>query len=451
MRPPRHDGACRAAYDPAVYGTPAGGSYPGSFAGDLGVGQMPSNIWYWTPGQLAALNAKYAYRDPVVRNDWQQLYRVGEHNTAAYLQANFSTDRWSGNFGVRWVATNQNVNYTSGSIVEASYSGPINGSAWGPFYWNYNHKHYAKLLPSFNLKFNLDDAGDLVARVSGSQTLTRQDYSQLASAVSLADPHTPGLIGGGSGSNPNLKPLISTNFDASLEWYFAKRGLLSASVFEMDLHNYTDYGTVTRSYLNNYLTYNPTTNPSSAPIYSNYLVSIPVNVNGTIKGVELNYIQPIGDNYGVQANYTYSNGHVTGGSLLYNPDGSPADNLAAGTRPMFGNSRDTLNLSAFYEDARWNARVSYTYRSAFYDGMEVVATGNVPLIPYWQAGQGYLSFSAGYKINDHVSLSFDAMNLNNPKLRYYDVGSQAGLGFGKVPEAFYVNGRQYYLTARFKF
>lgn len=83
--------------------------------------------------------------------------------------------------------------------------------------------------------------------------------------------------------------------------------------------------------------------------------------------------------------------------------------------------------------------------------MEVVATGNIPLLPYFQEGTGYLSLSAGYKLNDYVSFSFDAMNLNNPKLRYYDDGAIAGLGFGKVPEAFYVNGRQYYFTVNFKF
>jgi len=80
------------------------------------------------------------------------------------------------------------------------------------------------------------------------------------------------------------------------------------------------------------------------------------------------------------------------------------------------------------------------------------ALGNTPaLLPYWQSGQGYLSFSAGYKLNDNVSFSFDAMNLNNPKLRYFINGAQAGLGFSTAPEAFYVNGRQYYFNVNFKF
>ncbi len=429
----------------------AGGNYPGNFANQLGVGSMPSNIWYWTPGQLAALNAQYSNRNPVTRNDWNSLYEVNEHDTAAYFQANFSSDNWSGNAGLRYVTTREDVSYTSASALEANYSGPYEGSAFGPYYWNSYQHTYGKLLPSFNLKFNLNQDGSLLARFAASQTLTRQDYSQLAGPVTLDDPRAVGDLGGGSGSNPYLKPLISTNFDASLEWYFSTRGLLSASVYNMNLHDYYDYGATTRTYLNNYLTYNPATNPTSTPVYSNYLVSVPVNVNGTITGTELNYIQPIGDNFGTSVNWTYTSGHEEGGSLLYNPNGTVASNLAAGDRPLIGNSKNTVNVSGFFEDERWNARVSYTYRSAFYDGMQTVATGNIPLIPYWQEGIGVVSLSAGYKLNDYVSFSFDAMNLNNPKYRYYDDGYQAGLGFGKVPEAFYTNGRQYYFNVNFKF
>ncbi|AND70595.1 N-acetylglucosamine-regulated TonB-dependent outer membrane receptor [Dyella thiooxydans] len=438
----------------------SGGNYPGSFAGDVGVGQMPSNIWYWTPAQLKALNAAYANRavtgDTSSRLYPNGIYSMKEKNSAAYLQANFSGENWSGNVGLRYASTDENIGYTSPSIVESSYTGPYLNSAFYPGGWYYNHykHHYGKLLPSFNIKFNLNSDGSLLARFAASQTLTRQDYGQLAGFLNLSDPLTADGMGSGSGSNPYLKPLLSTNFDASLEWYFAPRGLLSAAVYEMDLSNYYDYGTVTRTYLNNRLTYDRITNPSSTPIYSNYLVSVPVNVSGKLKGVELNWVQPIGDHFGTQVNYTYSNGHSSGGTYLYNADGTFGNNVAAGNRPLFGTSRDTVNASAFFEDAHWNARVNYTYRSSFYDGMMSVQGGSLgntmPLLPYYQAGTGYLSFSAGYKFNEHLSVSFDAMNLNNPTLKYYVKGSQAGLGFDKAPEAFYTNGRQYYLTVNYK-
>ncbi len=442
-------------FNPANWPSAPNGKYPADFAGNVGVGSMPTAIWYWSPSQLKAFDATYANRavtgDTSSRFYPDGIYSMTEQNSAAYLQANFVGSNWSGNFGLRYVSTDENVGYTSPSILESSYTGPYLNSAFHPTGWYYNHykHHYGKLLPSFNLKVNLNSDGSLLARFAASQTLTRQDYGQLAGAVNLNDPQTANALGSGSGPNPYLKPLVSTNFDASLEWYFAKRGLLSASVYEMDMHNYYDYGAVTRTYLNNYLTYG-VSNASHAPIYSNYLVSVPVNVNGTLKGVELNYVQPIGDHFGAQLNYTYSNGHSSGGTYLYNADGTLANNTAASDRPLFGTSKTTANLSAFYEDSHWNARVNYTYRSAFYDGMMANSGAGMPLLPYWQAGTGYLSFSAGYKLNDHVSFSFDAMNLNNPTLRYYIKGSQAGLAFDKAPEAFYVNGRQYYFNVNFK-
>ncbi len=441
----------------------SGGNYPGSFAGDLGVGQMPSGIWYWTPAQLAQLNALYANRkvtdDPNTSRFYpNDIYAMSEKNDALYMQVNFSGDRWSGNAGLRYVGTTEDIGYTSPSIQEPNHANGTTPSAFYPagWYWNYYNHHYGKVLPSFNLKFNLNDDGSLLARFAASQTLTRQDYGQLAGFLSLSDPQSATGVGSGSGPNPRLKPILSTNFDASLEWYFAPRGLLSASVYAMDLNNYYDYGTTTGTYLNSYLTNNGGgTNPSHAPVYNNYLVSIPVNVNGNLKGVELNWVQPIGEHFGTQVNYTYSNGHSSGGTYLYNADGTQGTGVSAGNRPLFGTSKNTANVSAFYEDKQWNARINYTYRSSFYDGMMPVTTGGLgntmPLLPYYQAGAGYLSFSLGYKLNDNVSFSFDAMNLNNPTLRYYVNGTQAGLGFGKAPEAFYTNGRQYYLTANFKF
>lgn len=440
---------------------PAGGNYPGNFGSDLGVGQMPANIWFWTPDQLAQLNALYANRkvtnDPGTSRFYpNDIYAMSEKNGAAYIQANFTGEHWTANAGLRYVSTDENIGYTSPGIQEANYAVGSPPSAFYPsgWYWNYYKHTYNKVLPSFNVKFDLNSDGSLLTRWSASQTLTRQDYTQLAGFLGLSDPRAPGVVGSGSGPNPRLKPILSTNFSASLEWYFAERGLLSGSVYQMDLNNYYDYGTTTGTYLNNFLTYNDTTNPSHTPVYSQYLVSIPVNVNGTLKGVSLNYIQPIGNNFGVSLNYTYATGHSSGGTLLYNADGTPGTNIAAGNRPLFGTSKNTANASVFYEDAHWNARINYTYRSKFYNGMMAAVAGglgNTPaLLPYWQSGQGYLSFSAGYKLNEHLSFTFDAMNLNNPKLRYFVNGRQAGLGFDTAPEAFYVNGRQYYFTVNYK-
>ncbi|HEY9512026.1 MAG TPA: hypothetical protein VIQ48_05595, partial [Rhodanobacter sp.] len=66
---------------------------------------------------------------------------------------------------------------------------------------------------------------------------------------------------------------------------------------------------------------------------------------------------------------------------------------------------------------------------------------------FYMQGTGYLSASVGYSINDWMSVSLDGLNLNSPKLRYYVKGD----AYGIQPRSTYVNGRQYYLSLRFKF
>ena len=359
--------------NPAAYPTDHQ-NYPGDFGSSVG-GSFPSNIWYYTPGQLAQIDAQFANRDPVGRFYFSDIYKVEEKDSAAYVQLNFQSGIASGNVGVRYV---------------------------------YKHD-YGKFLPSANLKFDIND--QWVARFAASQTMTRPDYSALAGSVSADD-----LTHTGSGGNPQLKPLVSTNFDAALEWYFAPRGLLSASVYAMNLKDYVTFGNEVRSFKDM-----QASQTAGHDVYSDYLISVPTNVNGQVRGVELNYIQPIGENFGVQANYTYADGHATG------------------DKPLQGTSKDTYNVSGYFENKQFNARVSYTYRSQFYAGVSRTDT-------YFQQGIGNLAVSLGYQINDHLSLSLDGMNLNNPKLKYYTKSDI----YGKAPYAFYVNGRQYYLNLRFK-
>jgi iron complex outermembrane receptor protein len=390
---------------PSSYST-----YPGN-VDDIG-GSYPTDIWYYTPGQLAQIDGQFTTRDPVTRFNWQNIYGVKEKDSAAYVQLNFEGDRWSGNVGVRAVKTKETVNFNTGSLQDYTVSGPFTGSAFGPYYKNRYEHTYTKFLPSANLKFNLTD--DVVARFAASQTLTRPDYSALAGSIVLDD-----TTHAGSGGNPKLKPLLSSNFDAALEWYFAPRGLLSASVFSMQLKNYYTYATVTQSYVDQQAT---GTAPGAPLVYSDYRVSIPSNVDGSVKGAELDWVQPIGQNFGLEANYTYTDGEADGGL------------------PMVGASKNTYNVSGFFENDKFNARVSYTYRSSFFDGVSHADT-------YYQAGVGNLALSLGYTINEWMSLSFDAMNLNNPKYKYYAVLDNGA----KAPHAFYMNGRQYYLNLRFKF
>jgi len=397
----------QSPFDPANF--PSGGfqNYPGNFGSGLG-GTFPNNVWYYTPAQLAAFNARFTNRDPASREDWNSEYSLKEKNSAFYVQGNLEGSGWSGNVGVRFVKTKEMV--TSNVAVDATTPGAHTASAFGPFLPVTTEHTYNDILPSANLK--LDLRKDLVARFGVSRTMTRPDYSALAAPISLSPPPVGVTTGSGSGGNPDLKPIRSTNLDATMEWYFAPRSLLSAGLFYMDLTSYIGYGQVTKSFMT-YSAANP------AGMVVPYVLTVPINSKGKVQGLELAYEQPLFGNFGAGVNYTYADGHEQGGG------------------PLVGTSRHTYNISGYYEDDKFNARLAYNYRSAFYSGLDRNTA-------FSQAATDSLSASLGYKISDNFSVTFDAHNLNNPKLKYFALNEDQ-------PRSIYQNGRQFYLSARVKF
>jgi iron complex outermembrane recepter protein len=382
-------------------------NYPGNFGSGLG-GSFPRDVWQYSPQQLAAYNF-FTNRDPVSRRDWTSEYALDETSNAAYLQGDLGGNGWSGNVGLRLVRTELKV--TNNVAATAQTPGAITSSAFGPFVAVTTENSYTDVLPSANLRIDLQK--DLLARFAASRTMARPDYSALAGAVSLSPP--PDLANGtgsGSGGNPNLKPVYSNNFDANLEWYFAPRSLLSAGAFYMDLSSYIGFGRETRTFKSFNQAY-----PDGIDVP--YVLTVPVNSSGKVKGIELAYEQPLFTNFGVAANYTYADGEESGGGDLV------------------GTSKHTYNLVAFFENAQFNARIAYNFRSKFYSGLDRQTA-------FYQDDTDSLSASIGWRFNDQLSISFDARNLNNPKLKYYALNEDQ-------PRSIYQNGRQYYLTGRIKF
>ena len=398
-------------------------NYPAAFGNGLG-GNFPTGIWYWSPAQLAAYDDAFTNRDPIGRADWTSDYGLEEKDAAAYFQANFKSGDLSGNIGLRFVQTKESVVNNVGVTLPPAPApvppGVIATSAFGPYEQVTTDNTYNDFLPSANLKWDISP--DLVGRFAASQAMARPDYSSLAGSTSLgappAGPTSP--PGSASGSNPNLKPVISTDFDAGLEWYFAPKSLLAADVFYMNLHDYISYGSVLQTYTNFNTAY---PNGFAAP----YDVTVPVNANGRVYGAELNYLQPITENFGVEANYTYADGVQTSNVTSANGTGDA----------LVGTSKTTYNVVAYYETARFTARVAWSYRSAFYSGLDRSTA-------FFQDDIGTLSATLGYAVNDQFTITLDGLNLNNPTLKYYALNEDQ-------PRAFYKNGTQYYLNFRFKF
>lgn len=399
------------AFDPSTW--PQGfRNYPGNFGSGLG-GNFPRNIWYYTPEQLAQFN-RLTNRDPVTRRYFPAEYGLEERSTAAYAQLNFEGEKWSGNVGLRYVRTEEEAS----NWVNTTAADPraVTTSAFGAFRQDVVSNTYNDWLPSLNLKYDLAD--DKVLRFAVSRTLTRPDYSQLAGAVSLSPPANVGGVGGGSGGNPDLEPILSTNLDATFEWYYAERALFAASLFYMDIDNYVALGTTRRQYLTI-----DANNPQGALV--DYDVTIPLGSDAKVRGFELAWEQPIGDYFGAFANYTYA-------------DGSTNAKRADGTiEDMLGTSKNTYNLGGYFENEHFNARLNYTFRSSFYSGLDRSSA-------FYQDDVDNVSASFGYKFNENYSLALDALNLNNPKTQYYAENRDR-------PRSIYENGRQYYVTFRMKF
>ena len=381
-------------------------------------GAIPTGMWYWTPAQLAAYNGPgLVQRDPLAREYYQYLFQLHEKDLATYIQADFKGSGWSANIGVRVVNTGEDiVIYTQ---VPANTPGAITTSLFGPFKGLPISHSYSDVLPSANLKIEV--APDVDMQFAVSETMTRPDYSALAGFTDLSPPANYPGTGTGTGGNPDLKPIRSINYDATLNWYFAKRSALSASLFYMDLLNYVGYGTQTISYL----TFGSAASgipPQGAQVP--YVLTVPINAEGRVQGVELSYQQALGDHFGLAGNYTYTDGRQT-------------TEVLNGDDRLVGTSKNTYNLSGYYEDSRFSARVAYTYRSAFFSGLDRKTA-------FSQDSIGSLSATLGYKINDNFGLSLDGQNLNDATLKYYAANTDQ-------PRAFYKNGRQYYLNFHAKF
>jgi len=411
------DAGALGGWDPSTWPTPIS-NYPSSFGQNLG-GSIPANIWYFTPAQLAAFDAKYqnlgdgTVNSPGSRNYPGFDYSVHEKTLAAYVQANLEGNKWSGNVGLRMVNTDENVLFWTPGNSDPTSTNAIPGaidSAWGWWLPQNVHHSYNDPLPSANLRLELSK--DLIGRLAASRTMTRADYTALAGNASLTPPAVDTGVGSGSAGNPNLKPITSNNLDASLEWYFADRALLSASLFFMDLTSYVSLGQTTGTYVTQ-----TSAHPEGIPIQ--YLLTTPINSSAKVHGLELAWTQPVWRGLGVDTNVTL---------LSY----STADGSA-----LVGASKVTYNLGGFYENDLFSTRVSWNHRSEFYSGLDRETA-------FYQAAVGDLSASLNVKITKQLSVHLDGRNLNNPKLKYYALNTEQ-------PRAIYQNGRQYYLSASYEY
>jgi iron complex outermembrane receptor protein len=244
--------------------------------------------------------------------------------------------------------------------------------------------------------------------------MSRPDYSALGGAVSLTETNLTG-----NGGNPNLKPVKSTNLNGTLEWYYAKQSALTFDVFYMDLSSYVTYGVTTRTYFCQSCGASAGSGQPPQGAFEPFQISAPFNISGQIRGFELGWQQPIAWGFGIIANYTYADGEDANG------------------HPLVGDSKDTANVTGYYERGRFSARLAYTYRSHYFVGLDRSSAEN-------EDNSDSLDASLNVKLTDKVGLSFQGLNLTDSLLKYY-------AGNHSQPRAVYENGTQAYFGIHVKY
>lgn len=393
-----------------------GETYPGNFGSDLG-GNFPKNVWMIDRNVLDAWGDKYSNRS-TDRTYYPDMFSLTEKTTAAYISADLEGQGWSGNIGTRIVNTRGTTHLYQ--ILPAD-TGGLPAFPWGGFVAQTDiHNNYTDFLPSLNLRF--DVSKDVVARFAVSRTMTRPDFGALAGTVSLTDETLTG-----NGGNAYLKPVVSNNYDATVQWYYAPRALLSAGLFVMDMKSYVGYGKYKATFINA-----TQSEKQGKPVFNEYEITAPINVGAQIKGLEFAAQVPVGAGFGLDGNMTIADSKQafgTCGAVALNTTSSPCDVLGA--------SKLTYNVGAFFENDKFNARIGWSWRSSYLAALD---RGT----PLYQDDFGSLSVAANYAITQNLTATFSGQNVNNPILKNYIFNKD-------MPARFYANGAQYYLGIRYKY
>lgn len=218
---------------------------------------------------------------------------------------------------------------------------------------------------------------NLLLRAAIGRTLSRPEFQDLtpSSYGTLGtDSETGAVVVNLQRGNANLLPTQSTNYDLSLEWYFADGGLFSVAVFHKELKNWIYRSTV----------FAP---PSQFPEYAAIPNLAGVRVNSTLNGdtaqvtgIEFNLERSLGAGFSIGANYTAL-------SFDVNADQTGLDRVPGQSDGLF---RATLS----YENPRFIARLAYRDSGNILDSQ--VSFSDAAAIAYFQSlGLGRVANTAG--------------------------------------------------------
>ncbi|WP_083500382.1 TonB-dependent receptor [Sphingomonas endophytica] len=332
-------------------------------------------------GADAATQAAWAPEQPALNP--LNAFKAREQVFSGYAQVNYAFDVGfpiDGVIGTRVVITRNKLDGTN--------SLPIPGTNQTQFVPIASSTQYVDILPNISAQLHFTDR--LKLRLSRTEALTRPGFNQINPTLTISQ----GTIGGnisytGNGGNPDLQPIRSNNYDASLEYYFSKTGSVSVAGFYREITGFI----------------NSLPQVVNVQPFGDILVYRPSNSStGTIKGIEaaattfFDFLPGALRGLGAQANFTYIDGEQVVPA---------AANFAGGRQTLPGVSKYSFNVIGLYELGPASVRLAYNYRSANLDGFG--APGVFTTV--YSDAVGRLDLSASYNLNSNITLTVDATNL----------------------------------------
>ncbi|MBQ4833805.1 TonB-dependent receptor [Pseudoalteromonas sp. MMG010] len=300
---------------------------------------------------------------------------------------------------------------------------------------------YGVFLPSIDVSVDLTD--DVVARASWGKTMARSTLGNLAGGRSLTGSPKPGSRTGSQG-NTGLLPFESTNFDLSLEYYYAEGSYASVGYFHKNVDNFiTNVITETtidglHDILNGPRYLQAVSDieargeqATSDAIFAQMVANGDANANGYIEPnsddplITWNITQPQNSDtksvYGLELAFQHLIGDTgfgigINGTIVRGDIDFDIDSLTQQS-PLVGVS-DSANFQGFYEKNGLSVKLTYAWRSDYLIGVGQ-AQGSADAPPQFAKAFGQWDMSVNYDVNDNVTVFFEGINLNNETEEHY--------------------------------
>jgi iron complex outermembrane receptor protein len=394
---------------------------------DLGHLGLPGTLSYNIP---AVLDRYYRFRDNINADIVNKQWTVAEEILTGFLQANLNTEVFGipvrGNLGFQAVNADQS---SDGFIVlqgNAANAQPFTGGT-----------DYTDYLPSLNLVFDL--GSEWVGRFGAGRTIARPRVDQMRANNNTNLEFSGANIGrwSRSGGNPELRPWEANAYDISIEKYFAERGYVSLAYYYKDLRTYI-------------YDQNGFFDATGLPIPAGYTGPTPLPVGtfsrpangegGNLKGWEFAVSIPFDifadalEGFGIQGNHSDTSSSIK----RLGPDGPD--------EPIAGLSDKVTNISLYYENYGFQARVGQRKRSDFLG--EIQGFGADRALVYID-GETVTDVQVGYTFQEGSSLEGLSilLQVNNVTDEPY---RQFFLNNG-ITQRYEEYGRQYLLGATYRF